>query len=605
MFGDLNKAQQQRRQEGSPEQSDFFRTLRNKINAAIDAGQYQHAVDSLSEYISALEMVNSADRREWIRSKVLFSEYSALLGDFESAGDALKEVLGTQSAASVLSIVDREKIQIQLAIVELGNGNPRNAYTLARIERDPTARFYGDDLQHARVNSVHSSMISWASRLLSHGPSECSVESRAFEFYLQNGELELFSEAYALVATHLSLMAERYDAQVGKVAIFEIQSKLVRLMEETKSPGGDSIAYELPDQFAHMALQTAHLALSLGRREEGSRITEYLLSVVTEMQFDNSEFHPRIQESLAALLSQLDRYLEARKLLSVAKRGYEESYYLYDACRCDIEILKILFAERRVTQAYELQSRLEAYFREGLGKDLYRAVARGDSAELQGAIEGFPDCEPEQLEGLLRQFYHFRLAQITHWAPPEAQKPPFNEIGDQLAFLGAYLKEDKHLLKVAFARVRFSHESAEAMPNSTTKELARILTTHHGLLDPFLTLRSYVYLANIYQEVELSPLAADHFKSSTVLFEELQDSLPLGVLAYVKFGRGKYYALLGDAAGAAYELQGALTALRKDENVYSPEGKEVVSLYLKIAHILENFDKIEELEGILGFMEPS
>jgi hypothetical protein len=605
MFGDLNKVTHQQRREGGAEQSDFFLTLRNKINAAIDAGQFQHVVDSLSEYISAFEMANPGDAREWIRSKVLFSEYSALVGDFESARGALKDLLGNQIPASLLSVVAREKIQMQLAVIELGSGNHRSAYTLARIERDPTERFYGEDLQQARVNLLHSTIISWASRLLSHGPSECSVESAAFESYLQSGELGLFTEAYALIARHLSLIEERYDMQVGKIATFEIQSKLVRLMEDTKSPGGDIVAFELPDQFAQMALKTAQLSLLLGKREEVTRITEYLLGVVSEMQFDNCELLPGIQESLAALLSQQDRYREARTLLAAAKRGYEESYYLYDACRCDIRVLKILFAEGRVTQASELQSRLEAYFRQGLGTDLYRAVARDDSMMLKAAVESSKDEDSERVYERLEQFYEFRLTQITHWAPSAVQKPPFNEIGDQLAFLGSYLNRDNHLLRVAFARVRFSHGSGEAMPNDTTNELERLLVTEHGLRDPFLALRSYVYLANIYQEVQLADAAAEKFKSSTILFEELENSLPLGVLFYVRYGRGKYYALLGDFVDSASELQEALTLLRREDNLYSVEGKEVVTLYLRIARALDNFDKIEELEGILELMDPS
>lgn len=599
MFGDLNKAQQ--KQQEDPGQSDYFRALRATINAALEGGQIQHATDSLSEYITALEMVNSGDRREWVRSKVLYSECASLLGDFEGAREALKDILGSECLSSTISVIDREKIQIQLSIIELRIGNPGNAYTLARIERDPAIRFYGDDLRQARLNLVQSSIVAWASRLISHGDSECSVESAAFESYLQSGELDQFSEAYGLIASHLSLLGERYDALVSRGVIFEIQSKFIRLMAEIKAPGRDCVAFELPDQFAQMALQTAQLAIILGKRDDGTRITEHLLSVVTEMRFENSEFEPRIQESLGVLLSQLDRHLEGRKLLSQAKRGYEESYYLYDSCRCDIETLKILFAERRLSQAYELQSRLEAYFREGLGIDLYRAVARGDNSLLHELVDG--DSELVNTERLLDQFYHFRLVQITNWAPPSAQKPPFNEIGDQLAFLGTYLNEDKHLLKVAFSRARFSHESGDAMPNSTTRELTQLLVAGHGLQDPFLALRAYIYLANIYQEVELAPAAAEYFKCASILFEELENSLPLGLLAYVRYGRGQYFALLGDATEAASELDRAVVALNNDENLYSVDGKKVVSLYLKVARIMDDFDKVEELEGILEILD--
>jgi hypothetical protein len=73
----------------------------------------------------------------------------------------------------------------------------------------------------------------------------------------------------------------------------------------------------------------------------------------------------------------------------------------------------------------------------------------------------------------------------------------------------------------------------------------------------------------------------------------------------VRYGRGKYYALLGDFVDSASELQEALTLLRREDNLYSVEGKEVVTLYLRIARALDNFDKIEELEGILELMDPS
>lgn len=600
MFKNLLSVQQS---STDPLQSDYFRSLRARLDGSIEGRDYHEAVKLLGEYIQGIEHLTLPDRQEWIRAKLLLAESCTLIKDWQLARKTLNDVLVEPYTRAELSITKREEAQLLLAVTELGSGNLLRAATLSHISRDSSDKIDRAELYAAQTNLVQGRVISWAANILLGNLANCTLDGCALDSLLKTGDVALFRGAFGFLAGPLAELGDIYGSREVRQMLFEIQAKIVLLMEEVRAVGRDFVSHEMPEAYVQMALATGQLAVSLGDTRSSDLISDRLLERLDELLFHIPEYGVQVRETLAGLVSQSGRFVEAREILASARREHEESYRFFDASRCDIRVLKVLLNEGRMVDAEELQSKLERFFLSAMGATIHRAIARGDGDLIRQKIETQEEEKAvDSLSELMDLFYEFRLTQVAHWQPQEKQDSHFRELCDQLSFVGKFLGKNSHIVKVAFANAKFSHECGEALPNESVRALARVLETEHAGTDLFLTLRAHGFLAIILEDGAFKGPAMYHFTAADRIFQQLHDDIPPGLLSYVRFSRGQYFALIGDLENAADELNAAITALTKTENLYSVVGKEVIGLYIKVARAMDDEPKIIQLEEILDQM---